>query len=323
MTMNQILITVFLIQQLLSRPLFVLHGFGETCADIKQLMDPHDSSYSCITNNEGTRSTGQLSRQAISVCESLKKIKDISKGFNVIAFGHGGLIARTILAECPVGQYMKRLVTFSTPNLGLSDYPSSADFGQFDKQKIFDKVKELDAAANSVRALYAPFAYRYTSVDENGKSSSSFLNRINLGNPITLVRYNNLELMVNFAMNNDPTVIPEDSATFGVTFRNGRITRFFPETEVYKRNQLGLKDMYEENRLINCSIIRKNRLKYALFMAQNILRAGLKSVRENGKIDEKALKNNGKMLKMLVVGAPNKIKCEGKMIQYSNAIRII
>ena len=321
--MKQILIIVSLIQQLLSRPVFVIHGFGETCADIEKTMEPIGTGYRCLKINEGIRSTSQIVKQATSVCDWLRKIKDIKKGFDIIAFGQGGLIARSVLAECAIGPHMKRLVTIGTPNLGLSEYPSSHAFNSFDKQKIFDKLKNMNGPKAPSSILYAPAAYRYTSMDENGKSSSNFLNRVNLGGPITLVRYHNLELMINFGINSDPRIIPEESATFGVTFKNGRITRFFPETGIYERNQLNMRDMYEENRLINCSITDQARLKYALLMAQNMLMASLKTTRQNGQLSEAAVKHNGKIIKMLAIGAPNKIKCEGKMIQYSKARAII
>ena len=57
-----------------------------------------------------------------TVLENSRNWKLIN-GFHIIGLSQGGLFARALLEDCPIGSKVKKLVTIGTPNNGVSTIP--------------------------------------------------------------------------------------------------------------------------------------------------------------------------------------------------------
>jgi palmitoyl-protein thioesterase len=116
-------------------PIVLYHGLGDNCCDegmlrmISKLQEelPGVFVHSVRIGNspeEDRKKTilDSANRQVEEVCEQLKGIPELSKGFNAVGMSQGGLLMRAYVERCndpPV----KRLITLGSPHQGVMAMP--------------------------------------------------------------------------------------------------------------------------------------------------------------------------------------------------------
>ena len=251
--------------KLKQRPVIVFHGFLMSCR-VALSQGFENYNYRCIESGNGLKTLEPLSNQGDRACRLLKKMiktdkKAFKNGFYMLGFSLGGLVARYVLHYCKLpGTPIKRLITMSTPNLGLRGFPSitSINFRSFISDAklaikemltmggglsfkwLMDNNKRWDEKTSMIE-LYNIFTKKATIVEkfeeDNGAAG----------------KYNKLEMLVALASRDEVIIKPFASATFGAKY-NKKTDRLrpFKRSSQYKQNYMGLKDMYDDGRFMVC-----------------------------------------------------------------------
>lgn len=119
-------------------PIIMFHGLGSSCEReseavlLKTLKNPEKNpkknEIHCINYAPGVQSVlTPMKKQSEKACkmvtENIKNWNLESTGFILLGRSQGGLIARSVLMQCEIGKYAKKLITMGTPNNGVSRIP--------------------------------------------------------------------------------------------------------------------------------------------------------------------------------------------------------
>jgi hypothetical protein len=251
---------------LFQRRVFVFHGLGISCSELGRIPVGH-----CIETGAGFfDSSDNILRQGEIGCAILKKeILDengrvhqlYSNGFHLVGFSQGGLIVRAIFQICfEIRPYVKRILTFGTPHLGITAFPASCmiSIGRACLEFFQSKEKREDKWS-FYQYKVDPKQESESENDAINKSSESLIQNL-LNNVMTeegisrgLKIYDKLEAMINVMYTEDLMIYPVESSLFGITFNSEtkKFTKFNPN-EVSE--SVGIAELAEKGRLISCAI---------------------------------------------------------------------
>ena len=156
----------------------------------------------------------------------LKNVK-----FHLVGFSQGGLLSRAFV-ETNEGQRVKTLMTFGTPHMGVYYYSDDTIYSE-DSQNRWSYTNYWKDPYNMVLYL----------------KNCSFLPIINgeVDSPFTL--YNKIDNFVMVWSPHDEVIRPIESGKYEFFSENTNIIVPFTMSETFKRNNVGIKSMYEENRV--------------------------------------------------------------------------
>ena len=176
-------------EQLQQRPMFFIHGLGDSCTGFEEEYKFDD--FFCIESGAGKDSWRFLTTQIDKACERITELiklegqnNNIEKiGFYLIGFSQGGLIARGIFHKCTeLRPLVKGIFTIGTPNLGIDKIPPDMiDRGNssylqstinYFANKIFTQV-----SSQALRPVIGPLEYvnRFRSVPEDSEDISKIV----------------------------------------------------------------------------------------------------------------------------------------------------
>ena len=233
-------------------PIVVLHGLESSSEKMIPLCDWISDTFSRkvinieIGNGEKTSLYTPLPEQLTELCNTIYKNKDLEKGFNFIGISQGGLLARGYVEQC--NNYpVHNLITLVSPHGGA-----------FMRDSKENKLMYTDY---SQKHLSFAGYWRNPNILEIYLKKSVYLPYINNEKEhVQRDKYkNNIINLSNFVMiwsSNDEVVYPAESGKFSFLDQSMNIIPI-EETELYKKDTLGLKYLNDKERLhiyeTNCS----------------------------------------------------------------------
>ena len=200
-----------------------------------------------IGNGEKTSIYTSLNKQLEELCKTIYELDDeLSEGFNFLGMSQGGLLARGYVERCnfyPV----HNLITFVAPHGG-------------------EFIEDLD----NYGYMYTTFFQKHFSISNYWRNpldlNSYFMKCVYLPLLNNEIQHNNsqeqtenIKSLMNFVMiwsPNDAVLKPPESGKFGTFNQEMKVIELY-ETDLYKNDLLGLKYLYEQQRLhiraTNCS----------------------------------------------------------------------
>lgn len=265
MSKNLLLLSTILLiaskNSLTQRKRRLFHGMGSSCT-----MEDYTSTNleaKCIETGSGPiysiysiKYQGQVGCQILK--DEIKEYKNVFKsGLYLIGLSQGGLIARWIYKHCdtyilkhPIRPFIKRIFTFGTPNLGISNLPENWNVQNEDNfatkffknsiLKIANKNKNVD-----YQSKYSPFCY-INKIDDGKRFYSVLISDLLTDD------YSELEFMMNFVFKKEIMITPIESTSFEAKFLNDGNFMNFQDTSIYKKKNLKLNELYDTGRFYNC-----------------------------------------------------------------------
>ena len=248
-------------------PVVVMHGIvGEAkkMRDIRNWIEealPGTLTFAIEIGNGAVDSVVMpMTKQVDEFCKKIYEIEELRKGFNLIGFSQGGLIARA---------YVQRCNDFPVINLLSWNSPQGGQFG-FSSSLVPDwLVRALNSAPYEPSlqdgvsvAQYWRDPYRLEEYLEKSKFLADLNNERVDKNPQYARNLVTLQTLMLQYSPNDGVISPEISGWFGTYARNtgpGKSGVLVPmqERELYTQDWIGLRQLGEDGRIefhtANCS----------------------------------------------------------------------
>nr|AAK31283.1 putative palmitoyl-protein thioesterase [Oryza sativa Japonica Group] len=164
-------------------PFIVLHGIGDQCenggmASFTEMLGEWSGSKGyCILNVFLLSEIGRgawdswlmpLQEQADTVCKkviqnlhhfylcTVKKMKELRKGYSIVGLSQGNLIGRAVIEYCDGGPPVKNFISIGGPHAGTASVPLC---GSGIVCVLIDALIKLEIYSNYVQAHLAPSGY--------------------------------------------------------------------------------------------------------------------------------------------------------------------
>lgn len=231
-------------------PVAVLHGVESSSEKMIPFCDWIATSFNVkvfnieIGNGEKTSMYTPLSKQLEELCVTIYKINDLQEGFNFIGMSQGGLLARGYVEQCNLYP-VKNLITLVTPHGGEFIKVITTNF----YTKFFQEHLSVagywrdpqDLTNYLSKCSYLPILNNEIETDESIEQ---------------LEQISKLENFVMIWSPYDTVLSPAESGKFSFYDEELKVIRV-EDTELYKKDLLGLKYLNENGRLktyqTNCS----------------------------------------------------------------------
>jgi palmitoyl-protein thioesterase len=231
-------------------PVAVLHGVESSSEKMIPFCDWIATNYNVkvfnieIGNGEKTSIYTPLSKQLEELCATIYKINDLQEGFNFIGMSQGGLLARGYVEQCNLYP-VKNLITLVTPHGGEFIKAIKTNF----YTKFFQEHLSVagywrdpqDLTNYLSKCSYLPILNNEIETDESVEQ---------------LEQISKLEHFVMIWSPYDTVLSPAESGKFSFFDEQLKVIRL-EDTDLYKKDLLGLKYLNENGRLktyqTNCS----------------------------------------------------------------------
>lgn len=251
-------------------PVVLWHGMGDNCclpfsmgkikATIRKMI-PGIFVHSLemggnIASDEAEGFFGNMNHQVDSACKQLAAIPELAHGFNAVGFSQGGQLMRAYVERCNTPR-VKQLITFGGQHMGISDVPGCIGTNVIlckQMAKLLGRGAYLPGVRNvSIQAQY----FKDPMARHDYLAHNIFLPDINNEGASKNSTYKAnillLERLVLIKFKYDFVVVPNDSSWFGY-YPWGSLDRRkmlrMNETQLYKEDWLGLKELDQRGRII-------------------------------------------------------------------------
>ncbi|KAG5674500.1 hypothetical protein PVAND_004462 [Polypedilum vanderplanki] len=182
-------------------------------------------------------------------CKSIKNDTKFHNGYNAIGLSQGALLLRGLAQTCPFPK-MKNFISFGGPQQGI--YQANPQTIKIMCTTIHYQLNALIYSRPS-QYLLTPASYWHDLNPNRYQKGSTFLAIINNEKDTIITDYaENLKALERFVMvkyESDEAIIPNESTFFGYWSEQKTLIRL-EESELYKRDKLGLKAMNENGQLV-------------------------------------------------------------------------
>jgi len=244
-------------------PVLIVPGLGDSCGNvlsmarvIKEMQAQVPNKIHCVDSGPGMQSElGNFQKQIDRACKITSDNADswgVKDGFIAMGLSQGGLIARAIIEECPVGVYAKRLITLGGTHQGVAQIPHT---GQSWWENIINKIADMAVYNSFVQNLIGPVGYFHRIDDEKSYFNSGIpLARLNNVGPTKNAEYNkrmaNLEVISLVMFSQDTMIVPKETAQFGFYADSSKktITKL-ADSDVIKSDLIGLKALSDAGKI--------------------------------------------------------------------------
>lgn len=248
------------------QPIVIWHGLGDnynttSMNRIKELIRtniPQSFVYSVYIDedpsvDEQKSIFGDANQELQIACDQLLQVPELQNGFTGIGFSQGGLFMRALIEKCP-SVSVSKLVTFGSPHMGVLELPLCEKDGDWlckKRNALLKRQVWLPLVQNRViPAQYFRDPAQYPAYLEH----SHFLAEINNEKPDSTDaeakhRFSQLEKLVLIQFTQDTTLVPKESAFFQEVNPNTREIVPFDQTALFKNDLIGLRELYEENKI--------------------------------------------------------------------------
>lgn len=246
------------------RPIVFWHGFGDSynstamqrVVNVVKDSKPGAFMYSVKLDDDDSKDQRLSMFSDVNVdidyaCEQLRDIPALATGFDMIGFSQGGLFARAAIERCALP--VETLITFGSPHTGISDLPACADGDWVCKRRNALLLRSGNIWNHNTQTSIVPAQYFRRQQDyDRYIESSMFLADVNNErgdkNSTYVENMKTLERLILIQFTRDETVVPKCTAWFCDLDSEGNVLDF-NETRFYKEDLVGLKALYDEDKI--------------------------------------------------------------------------
>lgn len=240
------------------------HGFGDSynSTAMQRVMGivresrPQSYSYSIYLNPDNSKDQrlsmfSDLNEDIDFVCDQLRDIPALATGFDMVGFSQGGLFARAAIERCALP--VNALVTFGSPHTGIADLPPCDDGDWLCKRRHELLLRSGNIWNHKAQTSIVPAQYFRRPEDyDKYLDSSGLLADVNNERPKKNATYvsnlQRLQKLVLIQFDRDDTVTPKCTAWFCDLDSQGNTVEF-ADTALYKDDLIGLKSLYDDNKI--------------------------------------------------------------------------
>ncbi|KAL7238489.1 hypothetical protein ACSBR2_004563 [Camellia fascicularis] len=231
-----------------SLPFVVFHGIADKCSATavkrftKLLTNWTGSQGYCIEIGDGVWDSWfmPLLEQTTIACEKVKKISELSEGYNIVGLSQGNMVGRGVVEFCEGGPPVKNFISLAGPHAGIASVPYC---GSGWLCILVDYLVKL--------AVYSTYVQDIKGYLEGCRFLPKLNNeRVDHRNSTYKERFTSLQNLVLIMFEQDAVLVPKETSLFGY-YPDGSWSTVLPaqETKLYTEDWIGLKTLDEAGKV--------------------------------------------------------------------------
>ena len=240
-------------------PIAVFHGIIDSCSmkntstlvnDLKNDLGVH---VECIEVGNGYWDSVMkpMAEQVKLACESIKSNPNFQGKFNVLGISQGTLIGRYIVEKCDMEGQVVRYMSFDGPQMGVGFVPK-VDCGTFCDWMVNLTVPLAYKFQDTLSPMgYLKYRYDRSYYDEHDDIFLKMLNNEREEKDQEIYdRFTSLEKVKLIKAKHDSVIVPRESSWFEFYDYNGKSIIPLEESDFYINDNIGLRKLMEEDKVI-------------------------------------------------------------------------